>query len=254
MQPLYLEGTQPITVELEEGPALAITRQYESTRLLPIYLISHIVAHGERITWSQTALNACLSEDIPIFIINQEDHLHGVLRANTQNPAQDWLRFMRLIEDPDGLTYYKQFIKAKKSQIQQDVTQRWQPLPEIRMNGYYRVARIIRSAIHADIQAELHRRGFRRRLAILREAGIDLSKDLLRTLEPCVHWTINETWKRDIVNQRASATQSPPRRQILHAYETQAKFVKDTVQALILSFLYWLAEGDIDYLMTGERQ
>ena len=254
MQPLYLDGSRPMEIELEEGPALAITRKGEATRLLPITLLSHIIASGDNLRWSQAALLACAEQDIPIYLSDRENHLVASLRANTDTPSQDWQRFMRLIEDPDGIDYYQQFLRGKKSQIQQDVSERWTRLPETKLPGYHRCARIIRSAVQADVGAELHRRGFRRRLALLRQAGIQLNTDFTGILEPCVHWVINENWKQQRAGQPLHLQQPlPPRQILLYGYEQRAEFVRDTIRALVVSFLYWLAESDTDYIIQRRR-
>ncbi len=253
-RPLYVEGTRPVEIMLDEGPALAITRQGEATRLVPLHLLSHIVARGDDIQWSQAALTACAEQGIPIFLSDEEHHLTATLRAARDTPVEDWHRFMRLIEDPDGIDYYKQFIQAKARQSQRDVSERWRRQPEIHLPGYHRAARIVRSAIRADLEAQLHQRGFRRRLALLRQAGIDLPQDFAGILEPLVHWVLNETWKRAVLEQAAPTTPEPwTRRMLLHAYERKADFVRDSIRALIVSFLYWLAEADTQYLFTGER-
>lgn len=253
MQPLYLDASVPIDIALEKGPALAITRRGESTRLLPLNLLSHIVAHGADITWSQAALIACAQADIPLFINDEQHHLVAALRANSETPAQDWLRFMRIIEDPEGIDHYQQFMTAKKSQMQKDITDRWRDLPEIHLPGYHRAARILRSAIQADIEAELQRRGFRRRLPLLRQAGIDLSRDLLKIMEPCVHWILNETWKRHVIQTQQKPEKPPARKILLHHYEKHGDLIHDSIRALIVSFLYWLGESDSRYLLTGSR-
>ena len=254
MQPLYLEGYQPLSIELEEGPALAITKKGQATRLLPLSLLSHIIAKGDNIQWSQAVLFTCAEQDIPIYFSDPEDHLIAAFRANSDSPTQDWHRFMRLLEDPEGIDYYQQFLAGKKSQIQQDVSERWTRLPETRLPGYHRCARIIRGAIQADVDAELHRRGFRRRLAQLRQAGIRLNADFSRLLEPCVHWVINENWLRERAGQTLMQQQPlPPRRVLLHGYEQRAEFIRDTIRALVISFLYWLADSDTDYITRRRR-
>ena len=253
MQPLYLEGAHPVRVELEEGPALAITRDGEATRLLPLALLSHIVTRGGNVQWDQSALLACAERDIPIFLADDEHHLIATFRANSQTPVQDWNRFMRLIEDPDGIDYYRQFMAAKKEQMQRDVSERWHPLPEMRMPGYHRAMRIIRSAIQADLEAELHRRGFRRRIALLREAGLDLGRDFLNILEPWTHWILNEVWKRPVHDGVIPLTQ-PGRRPLLKGYEKHADLIRDSIRALIISFLYWLAEADTAHITHGDWQ
>ena len=251
MQPLYLEGNHPVRVGLEEGPALAITREGESTRLLPLALLSHIVSRGGNVQWEQSALLACAERDIPIFLADDEHHLVASFRANSQTPAQDWNRFMRLIEDPDGIDYYHQFIEAKRFQMQRDVTERWHEIPEMRLPGYFRALRIIRGAIRADLETELHRRGFRRRLALLREAGLDLSQDFMKILEPWTHWILNEVWKRP-VHDGAIPPSLPGRRPLLHGYEKHADLIRDSIRALAISFLYWLAEADTAYITHGD--
>lgn len=254
MRPLYLEGYRPLNIALEEGPALAITKKGEATRLLPLSLLSHIIAKGGNIQWSQSVLLTCAELDIPIYFSDPDDHLIAAFRANSDSPSQDWHRFMRLIEDPDGIDFYRQFLAGKESHIQQDVTQRWTRLPETRLPGYHRCARIIRSAIQADVGAELHRRGFRRRIAQLRQAGIRLDADFSRLLEPCVHWVINENWIRERAGRPLQQQQPlPPRRVLLHGYEQRAEFIRDIIKALVISFLYWLAESDTDYITQRRR-
>ena len=250
MQPLYLEGKHPTHIAAD-GPALAVTREGEATRLVPLRLLTHILSRGTNIQWTQTALIACAQADIPIFFANNEHQLAAVLRANTTSPSRDWQRFMRFIEDPDGIDAYQTFLLGKKTQIQQDITERWTSTPEIRLCGYYRVTRIIRSAIRADLETELHQRGFRRRVILLSQAGLDLPGDFLKLLEPCVHWVINETWKQDCL-QLAVPTQAPPpaRKIILYGYERKAGLIRDTIRALVISFLYWLAEADVENI-TG---
>ncbi len=254
MQPLYLSGNQPVEIELEEGPSFAITRAGEATRLLPLSLVSHILASGDRIRWSQAALLACAQHDIPVYFSDIEHHLVAAMRANTDTPAQEWQRFMRLLEDPEGIDYYQQFLAGKKTQIQQDVSQRWTRQSDVRIPGYHRWARIIRSAVQADVDAELHRRGFRRRIPLLRQAGIHISRDFSKLLEPCVHWVINENWKRLYIGIPEHQLPSPPsRRQLIHGYEKQAEFIRDLIRALTVSFLYWLAESDSDYIIHRRR-
>lgn len=250
MQPLYLEGKQPTSIAAD-GPALAVTRQGEATRLVPLRLLTHILSRGSNIQWSQAALIACAQADVPIFISNGEHHLVAAFRANTTSPSQDWQRFMRFIEDPDGIDGYKIFLQGKKTQIQLDISERWMATPEIRLPGYYRVARIIRSAIRADLEAQLHKQGFRRRVILLSQAGLDLPSDFLKLLEPCVHWVINETWKQDCQQQPIpSEPPKPARKVLLYGYECKADLVRDTIRALIISFLYWLAEADVESI-TG---
>ncbi|HGG59850.1 MAG TPA: hypothetical protein ENK26_08040 [Gammaproteobacteria bacterium] len=248
-QPLYLDGSEPIDIQLD-GPALAITRAGEATRLLPLRLLSHILTHGGNIHWSQAALLACAGNDIPIFLTDATGRLVGSLRANSDTPSPDWQRLMRLIEDPDGIDHYHLYLKAKATQIQRDISDRWTELPEIRLPGYYRTARIIRSALRSDLEAELHRRGFRRRLIPLRQAGVNLAADLGKTLEPCVHWIINETWKKDCLGHQFPLDQPPTRKLILHHYEHHRDFIRDTIAALVISFLYWLGETDTQLKLT----
>lgn len=252
MQPLYLEGKQPVTIATD-GPALTVTREGEATRLVPLRLLSHILSRGSKIQWSQAALIACAEADIPIFISNANHHLVGALRTNSHTPSQDWQRFMRLIEDPDGIEHYKTFLHGKKTQIQLDISERWTDTEEIRLPGYYRIARIIRSAIQAELEAQLHKRGFRRRIVLLSQAGLNLPNDFLNLLEPCVHWLINETLKQDRMRYSEEENGSKPARKIiLQSYERKAELIRHTIRALLISFLYWLAESDVEQI-TGSR-
>lgn len=245
MQALYLDGTQSIEVEVD-GPALAITRRDESTRLIPFRLLSHIMSHGKNIRWNQEALLACAKNDIPIFLSDGQHHLVGAMRANKVSPAQDWQRFIRFIESSNGLDSYRTFLRGKQTQVQNDISTRWIDRGYIQMPGYHRAARIVGSAIRCDLEAELHRRGFRRRLTLLKYAGIDLASDFHKLMEPAIHWVINETWKRECIQNVSSTAVKPTRRQLLYYYEQQAENVRDTIRALIVSFLYWLAERDVD--------
>ncbi len=194
MQPLYVDGSSPVDISWEE-PALAITRSNESKRLVPLRLVSHVLVSGREVTWHQEALLARAEADIPILFTDGNNELLAALRTNTPEPSPEWRRLAKLIEDPDGVDHYRTFLKGKRTQIQLDVNERWSDLPEVRLPGYPRAARLIRIALRADLEAELHRRGFRQRTELLRDAGVDIGGDLMQLLEPYVHWLLNETWK-----------------------------------------------------------
>ncbi|MGF1547012.1 MAG: CRISPR-associated endonuclease Cas1 [Thiotrichales bacterium] len=246
MQPLYLDGPHPIEVDWAE-PALAITRRHQSTRLVPVRLVSHILASGHDILWHQAALSACAEADIPIFFTNGAQELRAVLRGNTREPTQDWYRLVRLIEQPDGLDHYHTFLLGKRTQLQRDLTPRWTPQPKMQIRGYPRAARTIRNALRADLEAELHRRGFRQRISALRDAGIDLPADLAQILEPYVHWVLNETYKPAVLQSPPGAlVETPTRRQVIAYYEHCGETVRDVIRALVISLLIWLAEADTD--------
>ena len=75
MKPLYLRGSEPLSVSLD-GPALKVAQDGAADRRFPLGRVSRVVV-SNRVTWTTEALLACADEGITVCFLSRD----GVPRA-----------------------------------------------------------------------------------------------------------------------------------------------------------------------------
>jgi hypothetical protein len=76
MRPLYLDGSKRMHVALD-GPALRVVKAGRANGQFPLRLVSRVVVRGQ-VSWSTTALTACMDEGIPVTFLSRDGSVRGV--------------------------------------------------------------------------------------------------------------------------------------------------------------------------------
>jgi hypothetical protein len=107
---LYLDGTRGIDVKLD-GPALRVRRPGRSDGQYPLQRISRIITLGA-VRWSADAIDACLSEQKPVAVLEGHGRFVRVL-FRPSIPTYGLLRrFGALMDVPRFLARYERWLEA----------------------------------------------------------------------------------------------------------------------------------------------
>ncbi|TSE31878.1 CRISPR-associated endonuclease Cas1 [Tepidimonas charontis] len=113
--PLYLPGRVATRVGLD-GPALLVQRAHQADNRYPLGRLSRIVS-GLNVTWQAQALRACIDERIPILFLAADGQPSAYLYPVQRAPSRLDALIEELLDRPDGLVYYAQWLRAERMRI-----------------------------------------------------------------------------------------------------------------------------------------
>ena len=187
MKPLYLRGTEPLTVSLD-GPALRVAQPCKADRRYPLRRVSRVVV-SNHVSWSTDALLACADEGITVCFLSGD----GTPRARwtgRPSPRSEFLqRWHDFVDRPDWHDLYAQWSTAARRRAVRFCALRmgWSPRQDARV-----LIRIIadsaREVMGNDefraLKKKLHSLAQARALAELSNMGLGANDDAISQIIP----------------------------------------------------------------------
>jgi hypothetical protein len=97
--PLYLKGGNACHIDLQ-GPALTYRKGHANPLRYPLERISRIIA-ASTINWSGRALHACMEAQIPVVIIDKEQHPAGYIQPRVAHKSDLDRMLRQWIDHPE---------------------------------------------------------------------------------------------------------------------------------------------------------
>ncbi len=99
MRPLYLRGTEPLSVSLD-GPALKVAGQGVADRRFPLERVSRVVV-SNLVAWSTEALLACADEGITVCFLRSDGVPRARLTGRPSARSEFLQRWHDFVDRPD---------------------------------------------------------------------------------------------------------------------------------------------------------
>ena len=216
MKPLYLQGTEPLTVALD-GPALRVSQSGCAIRRFPLRRISRVVASG-RVAWTTDALLACADEGIAVCFLTAggTPRARWIGRETKRSElAQRWQDFL---DRPDWPDLYRTWRIAASRRAVRICAWRmgWSPKNDPR-SMHLAICEATRAVVGMEELRVIRRRLFglahARAIEQLDEVGLSaqarseayLVHDLIRTIQ----WGLRPELTRWIAHRRPHGSRSP---------------------------------------------
>lgn len=115
--PLYLEGRQPLTVDLN-GPALLVKSETRAPGRFPLQRLSRVIA-GQQVQWRTRALLACLDQGIAVIFVDGRGRPAGYLHAMNEHASRLDQLIRESLSRPDWQESYKNWLRAEHMRVLQ---------------------------------------------------------------------------------------------------------------------------------------
>lgn len=116
--PLYLCMPEPVQIDTD-GPAFVVKRRDQAPTRYPFSRVARIIA-GRNVAWTTGAITACLEQDIPVVFLDRTRTPAGYLQSRQRQPSRLDGAIAELLDRPDGLEYYAQWLRAERMRILTD--------------------------------------------------------------------------------------------------------------------------------------
>lgn len=113
--PLYLEGKQPLTVDLN-GPALLVKSETRAPGRFPLQRLSRVIA-CQQVQWRTRALLACLEQGIAVIFVDGRGRPAGYLHAMNEHASRLDQLIRETLSRPDWQESYKNWLRAEHMRV-----------------------------------------------------------------------------------------------------------------------------------------
>lgn len=113
--PLYLEGRQPLIVDLN-GPALLVKSETRASGRFPLQRLSRVIA-GQQVQWRTRALLACLEQGIAVIFVDGRGRPAGYLHAMNEHASRLDQLIRETLSRPDWQETYKNWLRAEHMRV-----------------------------------------------------------------------------------------------------------------------------------------